>query len=30
VVCFEVPLTEITGENAFDKIMGGFDKMKMK
>lgn len=30
VVCFQVPLTEITGENAYDKILGGFDKLKMK
>lgn len=29
VVCFEVPLTEITGQNAYDIIMGGFDKLKM-
>lgn len=30
VACYEVPLTEITGENAYDIIMGGFKKLRMK
>ncbi|MBA4688119.1 MAG: hypothetical protein H2184_13255 [Candidatus Galacturonibacter soehngenii] len=28
VVCIEIPLIEITGDNAYDKIFGGFNRMK--